>query len=326
MTPGTSPFAVDPVVATRRRELVADLGPGFPAHLAAALEAAGPDPVHPVAIVPAAAVRLLVATLHLEDPEEVMLLALETARGLARPPVSGYRVGAVGLTAGSGDLVLGGNLEVPGATAWSTVHGEGSVTLLARARGEAVATLAISQARPCAHCRQVLAEMDEAHGHGGGSGLRLIDPLGHVLRLADLYPWPFLPADLGRPGARPGEEAWPDLALSDDGFPSRIATALLRAGRRAHAPYSGAPAAVALALRDGLIVTGSVLESVAFNPTIGPLQDAFVGLLAAGRELDEIESAWLAVGRDAGFGHVAATGEALAATAAAVPLRVTSWA
>ena len=38
-----------------------------------------------------------------------------------------------------------------------------------------------------------------------------------------------------------------------------------------------------------------MLESVAFNPTIGPVQDAFVGLLAAGRELEDIGAAWLAI-------------------------------
>ena len=96
------------------------------------------------------------------------------------------------------------------------MHGEGSVTLLARARGELVATLALAQARPCAHCRQVLAEMDGAHGSAAGrTDLRLIDPTGHVLRLADVYPWPFAPGDLGMAGAEPGAIAWPDLALAD---------------------------------------------------------------------------------------------------------------
>ncbi len=326
MTGEGSPFATDPARAARRQALVAAVGPAFRAHLSTALETTGRDPVHPAAIVPATAVRLLGETLGLDGPDEVMLLTLELARDLARPPISGYRVGAVGLAAGSGDLVLGGNLELMGASAWSTVHAEGSVTLLARARGEQVAALAITEARPCAHCRQVLAEMDGAYGAGPGGGLRLLDPLGHVLRLADLYPWPFVPADLGRAGARPAEAAWPDLALHDGEAPPQVGAALLLAGRRSHAPYSGAPAAVVLALRDGTLVTGSVLESVAFNPTIGPLQDALVGLMAAGREPDAIETAWLAVAREAHVGHEAATREALAAAAPGIPLRLTTWA
>ena len=320
------PFPSDPVLAARRTRLVTEMGPAFPGRLEAALGAVGRDPVHPAAIVPAAAVDRLIPDLALEGPEEVMLLALATARALARPPVSGYRVGAVGLAATSGDLVLGGNLELPGASIWHTVHGEGFVTLLARARGELVRTLAIAQARPCAHCRQVLAEMDGAHGSPERpDGLRIIDPHGRVLRLADVYPWPFAPGDQGMDGARPAERAWPDLRLADAGLPAGVADALVAAGARSHAPYSSTPAAVALRCADGTTWTGAVLESVAFNPTIGPLQDALVGLLASGHELPDLVSAWIAVPRDALVDHVAATRAALAAAAPGIGLYVTYW-
>jgi cytidine deaminase len=319
-----SPFPPDPALAARRTRLVAELGPAFPGRLEEALGAAGRDPVHPAAIVPAAVVAQLVAELSLEGPEEIMVLALETARALARPPVSGYRVGAVGLAATSGDLVLGGNVELPGASIWHTVHGEGFVTLLARARGQLVRTLAIAQARPCAHCRQVLAEMDGAYGSPGRpDGLRIIDPHGRVLRLADVYPWPFAPGDLGMVGARPAERAWPDLRLGEP-MPEDVAEALVAAGARSHAPYSATPAAVALRCADGTTWTGAVLESVAFNPTIGPLQDALVGLLASGHDLPDLVGAWIAVPREAMIDHVAATRDALA-TVPGIGLHVTYW-
>jgi cytidine deaminase len=67
-----------------------------------------------------------------------------------------------------------------------------------------------------------------------------------------------------------------------------------------------------------------VLESVAFNPTVGPLQDALVGLVAAGRRYDEITDAWLAIGREAPVNHEAPTRDLLAAVAAA-PLQTTYW-
>ncbi len=320
-----SPCSPDPAVAARRRGLVASLGAAFEARLAAARAAGGVDPRHPRAVIPAAVATKLVQGLALEDVEEAMLLALETARALARPPVSGYRVGAVGLASPSGDLILGGNLELPGASIWQTVHGEGSVTLLARARGELVATLALAQARPCAHCRQVLAEMDGAAGSAAGHGLRLIDPTGHVLRLADVYPWPFEPGDLGMAGANPGAIVWPDLVLADVALPPDVADALVAAGQRSHAPYSGTPAAVALRLIDGSVITGAVLESVAFNPTIGPVQDALVGLLAAGHQLDDIREAWLAIPREARVGHETTARDALTAAAPRSPLHVTYW-
>jgi cytidine deaminase len=318
------PFAPDPRLAARRADLVATLGAAFDERLAVARAAGGLDRAHPRAVIPAAVVAELVRDLGLRDVEEAMLLAIATARSLARPPVSGYRVGAVGLTARSGDLVLGGNLELPGASIWQTVHGEGFVTLLARARGERLVTLALAEARPCAHCRQVLAEMDGAHTPGGG--LRLIDPAGHALRLADVYPWPFTPGDLGMTGDAPGAGARTGPPLADQGLPPGVADTLLAAGRRAHAPYSGAPAAVALRLRGDVHVGGAVLESVAFNPTIGPVQDALVVLLAGGHEPDDVEAAWLAVPRDAPVGHEAAARDALAAATPGAPLHVTYWA
>lgn len=326
------PFPPDPEVAARRVAAVAALGPGVPSRLAAALDATGRDATHPAAVIPAAAVAWLVADLGLDEAdgvdgtETVMLLAIETARALARPPVSGYHVGAVGLAATSGDLVLGGNLEIPGASIWQTVHGEGFVTLLARARGELVRTLAISQARPCAHCRQVLAEMDGAHGSADRpDGLRIIDPQGRVLRLADVYPWPFAPGDLGMTGARPGSTPFPDLRIEGAAVPADIAFALVEAGMRSHAPYSGTPAAVALRCSDDALVAGSVLENVAFNPTIGPLQDALVGLLASGRDVADLAGAWIAVPRGAPVDHVAATEAGLAAAAPGIGLNVTYW-
>ena len=73
------------------------------------------------------------------------------------------------------------------------------------------------------------------------------------------------------------------------------------------------------------MITGAVLESVAFNPTIGPVQDALVGLLAAGHELEDIGEAWLAIPREARVGHEAAARDALAAAAPGSPLHVTYW-
>jgi cytidine deaminase len=322
-----SPFPPDRRLGLRRARRLAALQDEFVDRLAAAQRAGGLDPVHPRAVIPAAVAAELVHELDLEGVEEAMLLAIAPARGLSWAPVSGYHVGAVGLAAASGDLVMGGNLELPGASIWQTVHGEGSVTLLALARGERLASLAITQARPCAHCRQVLAEVDGAHGGDGErGGLRLLDLDGRLLRLADIYPWPFGPGDLGMRGIVPGIEPWPDLDLADLALPPAIRETLLAAGRRAHAPYSGAPAAVALATRDGNVSGGAVLESVAFNPTIGPMQDALVGLLASDHgDLDGIERAWLALGRDAPVGHEAMARDALAAAAPGAPLLVTYW-
>ncbi len=312
-----SPFPVSAGLAARRGGLRAAHGDAFLARLGAMLHAGAADRVHPVCAIRASVVDALVADLGLAGATDAAVLALAAAAAIARPPISGYRVGVVGIGAASGDLYLGGNLEFPGAAITSTVHAEGFAALLARARGDRLATLVSTQTRPCAHCRQVLAEFD------GAAELRLVDPLGHDLALEDVFPWPFAPSDLGQRGARTDEGG--PLSLEDPAaLPDDVAAALAAAGRRAHAPYSGSPAAAVLRLRDGLLVGGAVLESVAFNPSIGPAQDALVGLVAAGRRYDEIVEAWLAVRRDAPVDYEAPSRGLLAAVAPA-PVRTTYW-
>jgi cytidine deaminase len=259
----------------------------------------------------------LVREFGLASARELALLALPAAGTLAQPPISGFRVGAVGLTT-SGELLPGGNLEFPGASIHDTVHAEGFVTLGARARGLSLDALAIGEARPCAHCRQVLAEM------GWADRLRLIDPFGADVGLWDVYPAAFVPGDLGMAAA--------GVAGADAGSPARpagvaddAAAALAAAARRAHAPYSGEPAAVAVRTRDGRVFGGAVLESVAFNPTIGPVQDVLVALAAADVPFADVREGWLAVVRDGRVGHEASARALLAAVAPGASLQVTYW-
>ena len=263
-------------------------------------------------------VGALVAGFDLHGPREAALLALPAAAALARPSISDYRVGAVGVTT-TGELVLGGNLEFPGASIHHTVHGEGFVTLRARALGLALEALAIARARPCAHCRQVLAEVAWA------DDLRLIDPFGADVGLWDVYPAPFTPGDLGERPASARNDGAPRRHVGSD-VPADVAARLAAASGRAHAPYSGEPAAVVLRLRDGRLVDGAVLESVAFNPTIGPLQDALVGVVAAGATFDAISEGWLATVREARVGHEGPVRDLLAAAAPRAAMYTTYWA
>ncbi len=315
----SSPFAPNRTLAGRWGVLRPSLGVAFAARLADLREGPGRDRRHPAAVIPATVVAQLVAEFKLVDAREAALLALETAAALARAPISGYGVGVAGIGAVSGDLILGGNLEFPGAGIAHTVHAEGYATLLARARGEHLAVLASTQARPCANCRQVLAEMD------GAWALQLIDPQGHELALENLFPWPFAPGDLGEVGARATAAEALHVAPAD-GLSADVAAALSAASIRAHAPYSRDRAVVVLRLADGSRVSGAVLESVAFNPTIGPLADALVGLDAAGRGSAAIRDAWLAVRRGAVVNHEAPARDLLAVVAPTVRLQTTYWA
>lgn len=233
----------------------------------------------------------------LGSPTELALLALPVAGAMARPPISRYRVAAVGIEA-EGALLLGANLEFPGADLGATIHAEGFVALRARRRGHRLATLAVREAHPCAHCRQTLAEAADA------GTLAIVDLLGNELSLDDVYPWSFRPGALGHDGDTPGARPWPALGfVANDGrrsaeLPDDVAAALLEAGSRAHAPYSRAPSAVVLRLRDRRLHAAGCVESVAFNPSITAMQAALVEVAAARAEAASITDAWL--GRTAG--------------------------
>lgn len=283
---------------------------------------------------PSASVGALIDSFGLDGPDPVLLAALPHAVARADPPISGFRVGAVGLEAESGDVLLGWNLEFPGAELGRTVHAEGAVAVRSFLRGTSISTLAVREARPCAFCRQILAEF------AWGPGLRVIDPLGQTRTLEDLYPWPFTPDGLGVTPAGPttraplptvdagtgASPAWAELGLRDDpAVPAEVVSALLAAGRSAHAPYSACPAAVALRCRDGTLIAGRTLESVAFDPTMGPLQVALVALRASGRGYADIDAAWLASFAGGAVDDVGPTRHLLSAIAPDVRLIATTW-
>lgn len=314
-----APFQADGVLAARLAGLAARVGPALEADVSAIVAASAGADAKAGSTIPAPAVADLVERHGLNSERELALLALPVARAMASPPISGYRVAAIGIEAESGDLVLGANLEFPGTDLWTTIHAEGFVALRARARRNTLETLVVPEAHPCAHCRQTLAESAAAER------LEIVDLQGHELTLAELYPWPFQPAALGDPGDTPEAIAWPALAFDESAVPADVASALLDAGRRAHAPYSGAPSAVALRLRDGRVLAAGCVESVAFNPTITAAQAAFVEVTAARAAWTDVVEAWLGRTADAAIDPAAGFAALVQAAAPTAVTHVASW-
>jgi cytidine deaminase len=54
------------------------------------------------------------------------------------------------------------------------------------------------------------------------------------------------------------------------------------ATRAPHAPYIKCPSGFSVADGDGRIYAGGCRESAAYNPTLGPVQAAIIGMVAAG--------------------------------------------
>lgn len=251
--------------------------------------------------------------------DDVMLLGLGAARSIARPPISNFHVGAIGLEAETGNLVLGGNVEFPGTHLGYTLHGETFVFTRSFNRGTSIKRIALGEAHPCAHCRQYLSEF------ALGPALELIDPIGHRLTLEELYPWPFDSRYLGHQGVLPGSINYSNLAPVEDVVPSPIMDALLAKGRRAHAPYSRSPGAVVLEMADGNLITGASIENVAFNPTMGPMQAAVVDLIAHGYRFGDILRATLGTVIKGAVDYSWNTRELLGAIAPDAALDIIDW-
>lgn len=279
-----NPFAADLEKRERYAALSKRVGTPVSDEIVRLAAARNADPTANLgSVLLAAEAATIIAKFGLNDVRELMVLGLEAARRIARPTISDFHVGSIGLETETGNLVLGGNVEFEGTSLGLTLHGEGFVFTRAFSRGTSISVLAIGEAHPCAHCRQYLSEF------AATSALELIDPLGHTLKMAELYPWPFDPDYLGQPGIVTGAVPFPHLQFTSAKPASpTMAAALLAAGRRAHTPYSKCPVAVVLRLEDGSLVAGSAIESVAFNPSIEAVQAAIVDLLAHGRGYDEI--------------------------------------
>jgi cytidine deaminase len=315
-----NPFVADPAIRLRQEQLAASVGSAIEGEITRLVMGRKHDPaLNEGAVLLKQEAAQLIARYGLSDIEELMLLALGAAKSLARPPISQFFVGAVGLELETGNLILGGNLEFPGAHLGFTVHGEGFVFTRAFSRGTSIPRIAIGEAHPCAHCRQYLSEFAATRD------LLLIDPLGHRLSMAELYPWPFDPDYLGEAGLVTGVVPRPDLALGANTLDAGVAEALLGAGRRAHAPYSKCPAAVVLTLRDGGLIAGAAIESVAFNPTMGPLQAALIDLVAHGYEASDIAAATLGTVLGGAVDYAVSTAELLGKVAPGVPLTILEW-
>jgi cytidine deaminase len=282
-------FHPDSAIGLRCQALLSEIAPGLNADVRAELAAIGDS--RDGLVIPASVAANWIARYGLADVRELMLQLVPFARSVARPPISNFTIGAVALERETGDLILGGNVEFPGANLGEAIHGEQFLSARAFSRGASIATIALEAAPPCGHCRQFLSEFKD------GLDLDIITMQGHRIGLRDLLPWAFSPADLGEAGVTPvgqdGVRQQLAVVRSQIADTPALEAALLAAGRLAYVPYSRAPSAVALRSVDGEVITGAALENAAFNPSLGPLQVALVNWIAAGRAYEEIDLAVL---------------------------------
>ncbi|GAV68317.1 dCMP_cyt_deam_1 domain-containing protein/dCMP_cyt_deam_2 domain-containing protein [Cephalotus follicularis] len=214
---------------------------------------------------------------------QVLPSLVAPAQALARPPISNFHVGAVGLGS-SGRVFLGVNLEFPGLPLHNSVHAEQFLlTNLSFHSEPKLHYLAVSAA-PCGHCRQFLHEIRNA------PDIQILVTDNHLNQFDSLSR--FLPHRFG-----PGDLLDEDVPLLLEHHDNRLCLrtnngeihvddllrhAALEAANRSHAPYSGCPSGVALVDCEGKVYKGSYMESAAHNPSLGPVQAAIVAYVASG--------------------------------------------
>jgi cytidine deaminase len=221
------------------------------------------------------------------DEDALAFALLPLAAACARTPVSHFNVGAIARGV-SGTWYFGGNMEFIGATMQQTVHAEQSAISHAWLRGEKSLASVTVNYTPCGHCRQFMNELNS------GLSLRINLPGRDPHTLADYLPDAFGPKDLEIKALLMDEE--------DHGFAvtgDALAQAAITAANQSHAPYSQAPAGLALECRNGTVFSGRYAENAAFNPSLPPLQGALNLLSLNGYDYPDIQRAVLAEKADA---------------------------
>ena len=216
------------------------------------------------------------------DEDALAFALLPLAAACARTPVSHFNVGAIARGV-SGTWYFGGNMEFIGATMQQTVHAEQSAISHAWLRGEKSLASVTVNYTPCGHCRQFMNELNS------GLSLRINLPGRDPHTLADYLPDAFGPKDLEIKTLLMDEE--------DHGFAvtgDALAQAAIAAANKSHAPYSQAPAGLALECRGGTLFAGRYAENAAFNPSLPPLQGALNLLSLNGYDYPDIQRAVLA--------------------------------
>ncbi|EOA18021.1 hypothetical protein CARUB_v10006462mg [Capsella rubella] len=251
------------------------------------------------------------AEVGIHGPKDLPKL-MDKAMSLALVPVSKFGVGVVGLTS-KGEVYIGVNVELPGLPLHNSIHGEQFlVTNLALNSVEELTHIAVSATgsifgAPCGHCRQFYQEL------GTPPAVKILikkpeDGIDEFVSLESLMPERFGPDSL-LPAGSPLLLAQRDNRLvlldnseeicSDREDCSHPKCKALAAANRSYAPYSKCPSGVALKCGDE-VYRGWYIESVAYNPSLGPVQAALVDFVArsGGKKFEEITEAVLVEKKD----------------------------
>jgi cytidine deaminase len=223
--------------------------------------------------------------------EDFLVGLLPRAATRAFVPISNYYVG-VALLGRSGNIYFGSNIEIPGQSLGCSVHGEQSAISNAFSHGESEIKIIAVTAAPCGHCRQFMTEFSLS------MDMSVIIKDTAEMTVGKLLPEHFGPAHLGNThGALQSKRN--GLKMLEAVSNSQLEQLAFDAADKSYAPYSNSPSGAAVLLKSGRAFAGSYIESVAYNPSLPPLQAALVALIQSGEKPTDIVDCVLAELKDA---------------------------
>lgn len=230
---------------------------------------------------------------ELQD-DELRVALLPLAAAFSYAPISEFFVGAIarGL---SGRLYFGANMEFEGAQLGQTVHAEQCAVSHAWMKGEKGLKDVTVNYSPCGHCRQFMNELTTANE------LMIQLPQRDEKSLQEYLPESFGPSDLAIKERLMDGNRLDHESPEDDALLAKAVEAL----NMSHSPYTQNHSGVALELTDGTVVTGAYAENAAFNPSLPPLQVAFMQVLMSGHKFTEIKQAAVAEVSSGKISHLA---------------------
>lgn len=232
---------------------------------------------------------------------ELALALVPTASDYAYPPISHFYVGAV-VVGKSDSLYFGANIEFPGQTLNATIHAEQAAVLNAWLHGEAALSMLAVNGSPCGHCRQFLFEINDPD-------LSIVTPEIEQQSIRSLLPYAFSPAALGNEHGL--FETTEHHLVTQHTTGNETAETARAMASRSYAPYTRNYAGAAVRTQQGDIVAAPVIENVAFNPSISPLQGVLVAMRLRGHAWTEIAEIALVETRGALNSHVPASRQLL---------------
>lgn len=226
--------------------------------------------------------------------DQLLQALLPLVKTFSVAPFSQFHVGAIAVGA-TGNFYVGANMELKTLPLTQAVHAEQSAIVMAHAHGETEITKLTSSENPCGFCRQFLYELATAHK------LIMLLPDGSLTKLPHLLPHAFGAKDLGVQVDLLADKQRA-LQLAEVATEQLTVTAL-RAANHSYSPYTKSYAGVALRTKDNKIFHGSYLENAAFNPSLSPLQAAFVHLTQSGVSFADVVEAALVQVKDSAVDH-----------------------